>query len=107
MQVAHQTVMKIWQERGIQPAPIGVGIATGELIIGEMGCPQRADYTAIGRAANLGARICSAAKGDQVLISPATYELAKDGIEAIPISGFQFKGVSQDVTVYDVARVLD
>ena len=106
MQVAHQTVMQIWRERGVEAAPIGIGIATGELIAGEMGCPQRADYTVIGRAANLGARICSAAKGGQVLISQATYDLVKSAVEANPISGLQFKGVDKDVTVYEVMRVL-
>ncbi len=107
MQKAHQTVMDIWQDRGIAPAPIGIGIATGELIAGEMGCPQRADYTVIGRAANLGARLCSAAQGKQVLISQATYDLVKDSVEAKSITGMQFKGVEGLVTVYDVKSVLD
>jgi class 3 adenylate cyclase/GTP-sensing pleiotropic transcriptional regulator CodY len=107
MQQAHQTVMQIWQERGIKPAPMGIGIATGELIVGEMGCPQRADYTVIGRAANLGARICSAAKAGEVLISQETYELVQDKVEATPIMGLQFKGVNRDVVVYRVNRVLD
>ena len=107
MQEAHQTVMSIWEERGVQPAPIGIGIATGELIAGEMGCPQRADYTVLGRAANLGARICSEAQGGQVLISQDTYDLVKDSIEADLITGLQFKGVAGISTVYHVKRVLD
>lgn len=106
MQAAHQTVMEIWRDRGIDPPPIGVGMATGELIVGEMGCPQRADYTVIGRAANLGARICSAARGGQVLISQETYNLVKDQVEARPMTGFQFKGVARDVVVYKVKQVL-
>jgi adenylate cyclase len=106
MQQAHQTVMQIWQERGINPAPMGIGIATGELIVGEMGCSQRADYTVIGRAANLGARICSAAKAGEVLICQQTYELVQDKVEAAPITGLQFKGVNRDVVVYRVNRVL-
>jgi adenylate cyclase len=107
MQQAHQTVMEIWRDRGIQPAPIGVGIATGELIVGEMGCSRRADYTVIGRAANLGARICSAAQADEVLISQETYELVKDQVEAEPLTGLQFKGVQRDVIVYRVIRLLE
>ena len=77
------------------------------MIAGEMGCPQRADYTVLGRAANLGARICSEAQGGQVLISQATYDLVKDSIEADLITGLQFKGVAGINTVYHVTRVLD
>jgi adenylate cyclase len=107
MQEAHRTVMEIWQERGVAAAPIGVGIATGEVIVGEMGCPQRADYTAIGRAANLGARICGAAKAGQVLISQATYDLVHDQVEATPIPNLKFKGVERNVTVYHITRLWD
>jgi adenylate cyclase len=107
MQKAHQTVMEIWQDRGVETAPIGIGIATGELIVGEMGCPQRADYTVIGRAANLGARICGVADAGQVFISQATYDLVKHAVEAIPITNMQFKGVDGNVTVYHITSVLD
>ena len=107
MQVAHRTVMKTWQERGLAAPPIGVGIATGELIVGEMGCSQRTDYTVIGKAANLGARICSAAQGGQVLVSQATYALLEGKVEATPITGLRLKGVRQDVTAYHVMRLID
>jgi adenylate cyclase len=106
MQKAHQTIIEMWLDRGVPAAPIGIGIATGDLIVGEMGCPQRADYTVLGRAANLGARICSEAQGGQVLISQATYDLVKDLVEATPLTGLQFKGVAGIVTVYHVSRVL-
>ncbi len=105
MQVAHQSLMEAWRGRGVEPAPIGVGIATGEMIVGEMGCPKRADYTVIGKAANLGARICAAAEAGQVLISQATYDRVRDSVEVIPISGLRFKGVEQEVMVYQVSRL--
>jgi adenylate cyclase len=107
MQVAHQKVMDIWQAQGVDTAPIGIGIATGEMIVGEMGCPRRTDYTVIGRAVNLGARICSVAKGGQVLISQATFDLVKGLVEATPITGLHLKGLNRDVTIYEVKRVLD
>jgi class 3 adenylate cyclase/GTP-sensing pleiotropic transcriptional regulator CodY len=107
MQAAYQAVREYWQQRGVEAPPIGVGIATGKLTVGEMGGRQRANYTAIGRAANLGARICSDARGDQVLISQATYELVKGSVEVIPLLGRRYKGVAHEVTVYHVTRVLD
>ncbi|HDQ70784.1 MAG TPA: GAF domain-containing protein [Chloroflexi bacterium] len=106
MQAVHQQVMADWRARGLEPAPVGVGIATGDMVAGEMGCAQRTDYTVIGRAANLGARICSAAQPGQVLISQETYDLIQDSVAVTPIRGLQFKGISGDVNVYQVMRIL-
>ena len=102
MQKAHQRLLKTWRARGIKAPLLGVGLATGELIVGEMGSSQRSDYSVIGKAANLGARICSAAKPGQVLISPRSYELVKDSVNVTPLPGLKFKGVDRDITVYKV-----
>jgi adenylate cyclase len=107
MQEAHQTVMESWRAKGVDAAPIGIGIASGEMTAGEMGSARRSDYTVIGRPANLGARICSAAKAGQVLISQATYDMVIGEVEAAPISGLDLKGIGNDVTVYHVTRIAD
>ncbi len=107
MQTAHQAVLQTWQARGLDNAPIGVGIATGELTVGEMGCARRTDYTVIGQAANLGSRICGVAQAGQVLISQATYDLIANQIQAAPVTNLQLKGVGHAVTAYHVTRVLE
>ena len=107
MQRAHQGVMETWRAQGVEAAPIGIGIASGEMIVGEMGSAQRSDYTVIGRAANLGARICAVAKAGQVLISQATYDLVRDWVEATPINDLDLKGLSNDVTAYHITRILE
>jgi class 3 adenylate cyclase len=106
MQDAHTGVMAAWEPKGVTPSPIGVGIATGELIVGEMGSEQRTNYTVLGNAANLGARICGIAGPGQVVVSQATYDMIKDQVEAEPISGLQLKGVSGNITVYHVKGIL-
>jgi len=107
MQSAHERLMADWTARGIVPAALGIGIATGEVTVGEFGCEQRTDYTIIGHTANLGARICGVAKAGQVLVSQETYDLIKDSVEASPVSGVHLKGIDAAVTVYAVSRVLD
>ncbi len=103
---AHREIVARWQARGIETAGLGVGIATGEVVVGEIGCERRADYTIIGNAANLGARICSAAQAGEVLICQNTYDLLQDVVEAEPRPGMAFKGLDHPVTVYRVARLL-
>lgn len=106
MQEAHLKVMQKWEKTGIMPAPVGVGIATGELIAGEVGSKERADYTVMGRAANLGARICSAAQGGQLLVCEETFRLVENRVKVRPIYGMQFKGVDKDMIVYEILSVL-
>jgi adenylate cyclase len=105
MQERYRRLMQAWQSKGIEVVSMGVGIATGEMIVGEVGCERRADYTAIGRVVNLGARICSVALPDQVLISDATYQAIRNRIDAVPQPGVRFKGVEEPVTIYEVSGV--
>ncbi len=104
MQEEHEKALETWEELGVTRSPIGIGIASGELIVGEVGCKKRTDYTVIGRAANLGARICSVAKGGEVLISQETYDRAKNEIEVKPIVGVKMKGIPDGVTIYQVLK---
>ncbi len=105
MQTRYHQLVEQWSARGVETAGLGIGIATGELIVGEIGCAKRTDYTVMGRAANLGARICAIAKSGQVLVSPTTYEMIKEDVTAIPIPHQQFKGIDKPITVYHITGV--
>lgn len=100
MQKRHRSIMEKWRKRGVDTRAIGVGIASGDLIAGEMGSTQRTDYTVIGPAANLGARLCSAAQAGQILISEETYKRLNGSVDVEPIKGMNLKGIEGDVTVY-------
>jgi adenylate cyclase len=102
MQRAHRGLMRRWKRRGMDAPPLGVGIATGEMIVGELGSGRRADYTVLGAPANLGARIQGIATGGQVLVCEETYRLIEADVKARPIPGLRFKGIDKEVTAYEV-----
>lgn len=61
------------------PLGIGVGIATGVCAVGAIGSQNRLEYTAVGAAVNLAARLCASATDGQILISPATARAVERG----------------------------
>jgi adenylate cyclase len=54
------------------------GVNTGHTIVGNFGSTERMDYTVLGHAVNLAARICQQAEPNQILIGPETFEMIKD-----------------------------
>jgi len=79
---------------------VGIGIATGEVIVGSIGSDDRLDYTAIGSAVNLSARLCAAADAHEILLSERTFELVRDLIAAEPVAPMTVKGFSGPVNAY-------
>ncbi|GIK58757.1 MAG: GAF domain-containing protein [Chloroflexi bacterium] len=70
----------------------GVGVHTGEAVVGNVGSSLRKDYSAIGDAVNLAKRVQENAGGDEVLLSSATYELVKDWVAAEAMEPIRVKG---------------
>ncbi len=56
------------QKRDPAPVYIGIGINYGTMVLGNMGAEDRRDYTVIGAAVNLGARLCSSAEAGKILV---------------------------------------
>jgi class 3 adenylate cyclase len=104
MQTAQRELIERWRGRLPLP-PIGVGISTGETMMGNFGSHRRLEYTAIGRDVNLAARLCGAAEGDQILISQATYDLVAAQVVADLQPPIHLKGIEGDVQSWSVRGV--
>ncbi len=80
-----------------------VGVASGEVLVGNVGTPDRFNYTVMGDAANLASRLESLNRlyGTPILVSDATYIAARDRIVARPVDLVQVKGKHLGVTVYE------
>ncbi len=88
--------------RGLTPLYMGLGVDTGEVIVGNMGSQMRMEFTAIGEAVNMASRLTDIARPGELLISSAAYEEVKDNIEAKRLPEMSIKGVDGISAVYRV-----
>ena len=96
---------RVKQEHKTDPAPIdiGIGINYGPVILGNMGAENRLDYTVIGSEVNLGARLCAAAAGGEILIRKELIEGSDVPFNIAAVKKMSFKGVSQELEIAALA----
>ena len=97
-----------YQEQGLPPINVGTGINTGDCIVGNMGSESRFDYSVIGDAVNLAARLeATAARGDyleyKTIYSSFTMEKLTT-INSRPIGQIKVKGKEEMIDIYTMDR---
>ena len=83
---------------------VGIGINKGEVVSGNIGSREMMDYTVIGDTVNLAARLCSAAKPGQILVSSSVFKKTRKMINYKKIEQLSLKGKREKVDIFIVEQ---
>jgi adenylate cyclase len=93
-----------WASEGRKQLAIGIGLNTGDVIFGNVGAGKKIEFTVIGDAVNLAARLESLNKEYKTSIIISEFTLAKLGTAAVvePLGGVKVKGKTVETQIYDL-----
>ncbi len=102
MQKAIEELNRGWAASGRPEIGVGMGISHGEVFAGNIGSHRRLEYTVLGDAVNVAARLCAQAGPGEILVSEALLRVIRDQVEYEYLPELGLKGKSQVVQVYRV-----
>jgi adenylate cyclase len=105
MQLAMTSVNERNRWAGYPEVALGVGLNTGEVVVGNIGSQKRIKYAVVGRAVNLTARIESYTVGGQIFISESTLYECGDILRLDSAMKVMPKGVKKPLTIHEVGGI--
>ncbi|GAC1571974.1 MAG: hypothetical protein NVS3B7_02410 [Candidatus Elarobacter sp.] len=100
-------MMRQWTAEGRQPFTVGMGLNTGDVVMGNLGSADRLNYTVIGDNVNTAARLYNVAQGGQIIISESTYEEVKDRFAVNELAPVTVKGKVLPLRNFEVIGLLE
>lgn len=102
-----QTLKKLqvkWQAEGKPVLNIGIGLNTGDMVVGNMGSQMRFDYTVMGDSVNLGSRLEGINKeyGTNIIISEFTYAAVREILYCRELDAVRVKGKKLPIKIYEL-----
>ncbi len=105
MQREMNRLMQQRRQAGEREFSIGIGINTGDVILGNIGCANRMDFTVIGDPVNVAAQLQAMAKGGQVIIGEATLKCLEGRIRVQPCGEVRFRNRVRPVSCFKVTGI--
>ena len=84
---------------------VGIGISTGEAMVGIFGSAKKKEYTAFGLPVNVASRLEHLALEGQILICERTYELVRELVTVEPMGSFALKGMQRRVDIFNIIGI--
>jgi adenylate cyclase len=105
MQRAMCNVNRFNLEHGVGEIEMGIGINTGDAVVGNIGSQKRMKYSVIGQTVNLAARIESLTIGGQILISDSTRAQVCDRARIDGRLRVKVKGMAQPIEIFEIGAM--
>ncbi|MGK7918500.1 MAG: CHASE2 domain-containing protein [Trichodesmium sp.] len=108
MQLEMDSINRKMKVLGLPTLEMGIGINTGDAVVGNIGSEEHTEYTAIGWEVNLAFRIESYATGNQILISHKTQAaIGSSKLRIDSTKEIKPKGISNPINIYEVGGIGD
>jgi adenylate cyclase len=93
-------------KKGFPPFTLGIGIHTGALVAGNLGSEKHHDYTVIGEALQVAARLCAMATPGQVVVSEETYGKVQATVKANSLNPLALRDRMEPLKTYEITELL-